>query len=231
MVALRVGDKKRSRNAEREVAAALESVFPRIAIKSFLMMRDEDKRKQLAELTNLVLGVRLFNKEIGKGGKDLEDVSTLIGTRCAKLYQEIQEYLAESKEKCNDYTDVIQAGRRSLLKKQSEDAPDEDTLQRWQKELTNEDNFYFMRKVSTGTSSLSKRNGCFVDIYYRELESLKTVVGSRNSVPKEVVYPKFCLLARNWMAIMEKMQQVAVIEGRVKRCNLFLHLLEVLHQP
>lgn len=71
------------RSAERECAAALESVFPRVALKSFMTMRSEDKRKQLAELTNIVLGIRLFNREIGKGGADL-DVVPLIAAQEGK---------------------------------------------------------------------------------------------------------------------------------------------------
>ena len=78
-------DKANDRNIEREVAAALESVFPRIGsrwifceshneicnscrLKSFVSMSPDDKKFQLKELANIVGGIRLFNKEIGKGG-------------------------------------------------------------------------------------------------------------------------------------------------------------------
>ena len=64
----------KDRNVEREVAAALESVFPRIGLKSFVMLAPAQKTQQLAEMANIVLGIRLFNKEIGKGGAGLGDV-------------------------------------------------------------------------------------------------------------------------------------------------------------
>jgi len=64
----------KDRNVEREVAAALESVFPRIGLKSFVMLAPAQKAQQLAEMANIVLGIRLFNKEIGKGGAGLDDV-------------------------------------------------------------------------------------------------------------------------------------------------------------
>ena len=46
----------------REIAAALESVFPRIGLKAFTALPQEDKTAQLNELANIVLGIRLFNR-------------------------------------------------------------------------------------------------------------------------------------------------------------------------
>ena len=56
---------------EKEVAAALESVIPRAALNPFIMLNKTEKVTQLTELSNLVLGIRLFNKQIGKGGATL----------------------------------------------------------------------------------------------------------------------------------------------------------------
>jgi len=52
---------------EKEVAAALESVIPRAALAPFISLSNSEKVTQLAELSNLVVGIRLFNKEIKKG--------------------------------------------------------------------------------------------------------------------------------------------------------------------
>ena len=61
-------DQLNDRAVERETAAALESVFPRVALPSFVALGTADKRIQLHELSNIVFGIRLFNKTIGKGG-------------------------------------------------------------------------------------------------------------------------------------------------------------------
>lgn len=83
-------------HGEREVSAALESVFPRIGLKvpilfylhlmlstvflcfvfrlmwllfltqSFVSLNTEEKRNQLNELGNIILGIRLFNKDLSK---------------------------------------------------------------------------------------------------------------------------------------------------------------------
>lgn len=63
---------------EKEVAAALESVIPRAALSPFMMLNNTQKVTQLTELNNLVLGIRLFNKEIGKGGGSVSDIGQLL---------------------------------------------------------------------------------------------------------------------------------------------------------
>merc|ERR1712138_272152 len=62
------------RAVERELAAALESVFPRIGLKSFVLLGAEEKRLQLEELARIFTGIRLFNREQGKGGAGLDHV-------------------------------------------------------------------------------------------------------------------------------------------------------------
>ena len=68
------------RPAEREIAAALESVFPRIGLKAFTALPNDDKIAQLHELANIVLGIRLFNRHIGKGGAGIVSFPT----RCCR---------------------------------------------------------------------------------------------------------------------------------------------------
>jgi len=55
-------------SVEKEVAAALESVIPRAALGPFVSLNPSEKVTQLVELSNLVIGIRIFNKEINKGG-------------------------------------------------------------------------------------------------------------------------------------------------------------------
>lgn len=47
---------------EKEVAAALESVIPRAALAPFVTLSSSEKLVQLVELSNLVIGIRLFNQ-------------------------------------------------------------------------------------------------------------------------------------------------------------------------
>ncbi len=53
--------------------AALQSVFPQAELGTFMALSKLDKEKQLRELTSIVTGIRLFNKECGKGGAGIDD--------------------------------------------------------------------------------------------------------------------------------------------------------------
>ena len=53
--------------------AALQSVFPPLELGTFMAMSKKDKERQLSELNLIVTGIRLFNKECGKGGEGIDD--------------------------------------------------------------------------------------------------------------------------------------------------------------
>ena len=57
----------------REATAALQSIFPQTELGTFMSMNKRDKERQLVELTQIVTGIRLFNKECGKGGEGIDD--------------------------------------------------------------------------------------------------------------------------------------------------------------
>ena len=49
-------------------------VFPRVGLKAFTALPPDDKTAQLHELSNIVSGIRLFNRHIGKGGAGISDL-------------------------------------------------------------------------------------------------------------------------------------------------------------
>jgi len=55
------------------VSAALQSVFPQTELGTFMSLTKRDKERQLNELTLIVTGIRLFNRECGKGGEGIDD--------------------------------------------------------------------------------------------------------------------------------------------------------------
>lgn len=54
-------------------SAALQSVFPQAELATFLTLSKKDKERQLKELTMIVTGIRLFNRDCGKGGEGIDD--------------------------------------------------------------------------------------------------------------------------------------------------------------
>ncbi|KAI8801190.1 hypothetical protein BJ742DRAFT_779542 [Cladochytrium replicatum] len=57
----------------RETTAALESVFPQAELSSFTHLPRNEKESQLNGLAQLVTGIRLFNRQLGKGGEGIEN--------------------------------------------------------------------------------------------------------------------------------------------------------------
>ena len=57
----------------KEVRAALGSILDRNEIKEFTTQPRYVKLDNLAEFTKLVTGIRLFNRDCGKGGEGMED--------------------------------------------------------------------------------------------------------------------------------------------------------------
>lgn len=78
-------------NIEKEVAAALESVIPRAALGPFISLNPSEKVSQLVELSHLVVGIRLFNKEIGKGGISLASLEDVVDTNSTSLLSGIKQ--------------------------------------------------------------------------------------------------------------------------------------------
>lgn len=58
--------------------AALQSVFPQTELGTFLTLSKKDKERQLKELTMIVTGIRLFNRDCGKGGEGIDDCKDFI---------------------------------------------------------------------------------------------------------------------------------------------------------
>ena len=63
-------------------SAALQSVFPPSELGSFMALTKQEKQAQLVELVHIVTGIRLFNKECGKGGAGIDDRESPRGRAC-----------------------------------------------------------------------------------------------------------------------------------------------------
>ena len=78
-------------NVVREATAALQSVFPQSELGTFMSLIKRDKERQLMELSSIVTGIRLFNRDCGKGGEGIDDipsVSFLIPVTCIPLHDQ-----------------------------------------------------------------------------------------------------------------------------------------------
>lgn len=89
---------------EREVAAALESVLPRAGLRPFISLATPEKVAQLCELSNIVIGIRLFNWDIGKGGIGLESFEEIINHPAWNLINDLNDEVTDIMESSDNYT-------------------------------------------------------------------------------------------------------------------------------
>ncbi|KAJ1549096.1 hypothetical protein HK096_000554, partial [Nowakowskiella sp. JEL0078] len=57
----------------RDTTAALESVFPQTELNAFTNLSRNEKETQLNGMAQLVTGIRLFNRQLGKSGDTIEN--------------------------------------------------------------------------------------------------------------------------------------------------------------
>lgn len=197
------------RGVEREVAAALESVFPRISLKAFINLGAEEKYSQLDELANIVLGIRVFNHHIGKGGVNIpnpeEDSTALL----QKLGASLSEELEKAQQTCVELQELIVHSHVRHPQGVSGDM-----LSRWKDELTNRRQYLsYLQSLQEDIAVSDRKVISLRETIRSEMEELQELVGNRASVPKEHVYPKFYEIAAQWTALYHEYK---VIIGRTK---------------
>lgn len=204
---------------EREIAAALESVFPRIGLKAFTSLAAEDKVAQLYELADIVLGIRLFNRHIGKGGAGIKDVPRTAAELVASLVGQVGEDLEGIETLSAQYVDVVSHMYRSGAKSSGEAGA---RLARLQQELANRRQY--LAYLSTLYAAF-KSSGAHVEqltrLLLQEMEALKQLVGSRSSVPKEQVYPRFDSLAKVWATFNEELRLLQAREATLAQLRTY----------
>jgi hypothetical protein len=181
---------------EKEVAAALESVIPRAALAPFVTLSSSEKLIQLVELSNLVIGIRLFNQEIGKGGSGLLKASELLNNQAQNVREEVFREVEDVTELCEKYGQILRVFQRGKLDLQNSE------FRRLRNELT------FIRQYKSFLVSLAEEiessESAFDSNsikYGKEIDDLKQLLGSKSSAPKEQVYPKFAILAQSYVSI------------------------------
>jgi len=201
---------------EREVAAALESVFPRVGLRSFVALTGPEKAAQLQELAGIVLGIRLFNQHQNKGGMGLPVIETVI----AKLNLEetmgnVQKEVDELNEITKAYADLINAHTNPPKNLTSSDRfPSDAEIEKAKSDLLYHRQYLcyllnLQEDFSRSVEQLTKDQAAFNE----ELTDLDALVGGRVSVPKEQVYPRFDTVARGYRTAW---QEVKALEARSK---------------
>ncbi|KAG7388853.1 hypothetical protein PHYPSEUDO_011687 [Phytophthora pseudosyringae] len=197
------------RSMEKEVAAALESVFPRIGLKSFATMAPDDKRFQLDELMHIVEGIRLFNKELGKGGAGIPASARDIQENVAAMAKLVQDEVRDANEVCTQYTEVLLHVHHQLGAGDDADSleppPSHDEIARWQDELSNRRQFLsYLQSLEEDITFSHEKVGTRLQMFQSDMSALQNLVGARTSLPKSHVYPLFEAVSRSWAELHQE---------------------------
>jgi hypothetical protein len=216
---------------EREVAAALESVFPRVGLRSFVALTGPEKAAQLQELCSIVLGIRIFNAHLGKGGQGLpvlEDSLQQVDT--SAVAEAIQKEVDEATDVCKELSDFLMVCSSGGVER----APSEEEVEKARGELLYHRQYLtYMLSLQEDVSSASER--CMKDreSLGQELVELDALVGARTSVPKDQVYPRFDSVARifktAWAEIQVLQSRKELLELLQKHKSQYFPLLEEGH--
>ena len=215
---------------DKEVAAALESVFPRVGLKAFVSLSEEDKRAQLIELGRIVTGIRLLNKyqsklsgssNISSGLDDLEAETDELGSA---LIAEIDIDKSQLQDECIRYHSSIM--RSNLQRGKERGNTSKAVVDRWAAELTNKRQFCclqncLLEEIQSLYSQAAKLSASLV----LEKDGVKSLVTGKASVPKEEVYPRFNTMGALYLQLYEVKLRLrakrAVYTGLLKFRNTF----------
>ena len=173
------------------VAAALESVLPRAGLRPFVALTTPEKVAQLCELSNIVIGIRLFNRDIGKGGVGLESFNEIINHPARNLINELNTEVAEIMEQSDRYTMFFN------VLSELPDPGAMELIDYYKQELTYKRQFLIYILELKSDVQISEQNIDGLQTKYEnEITELKSLIGNKSSIPKDQVYPRFDSLSQ-----------------------------------
>ncbi|KAJ3314040.1 hypothetical protein HDV04_001071 [Boothiomyces sp. JEL0838] len=178
----------------REATAALESVFPNSELSTFVSLPRLEKEQQLLGLTNLVTGIRLFNKNLEKGGETIENLPEI----CTTEWRELSMLVRSQMQDCEYKIQLYKAALDYALKTPNSEVSDElNQLLNYGLVFNRQYLIYLdalQEQVDSSQQILQKLSNGFE----QTLKDLKFACRSKTAVPVDQVYPLFISLSTYW---------------------------------
>ncbi|XP_049628192.1 cilia- and flagella-associated protein 206 [Suncus etruscus] len=201
----------------REATAALQSIFPQAELVTFLTLSKKDKERQLKELTMIVTGIRLFNRECGKGGEGIDDLPAILQEAIEATIQHIKAQLQSAQERAYGYTAILEHITKNPL------------LSAEFKSYMLKEALYNLRQYEIYLKIiLSDIIACGEELNMMEkqlgaqLEHLKLTVTSKTAVPTSQVFPTFIVLSNLWTCFQDETVLISVLSNLITHLESFL---------
>ena len=166
-------------------------------------------------MSNIVIGIRLFNRDIGKGGVGLESFNEIINHPARNLINDLNTEVAEIMEQSDRYTMFFN------VLSELPDPGAAELIDYYKQELTYKRQFLIYILELKSDVQISEQNIDSLQAKYEnEITELKSLIGNKSSIPKDQVYPRFDSLSQIYSQLLEE-KNLAVL-----RSDLFSVLLE-----
>ncbi|CAH1782884.1 unnamed protein product [Owenia fusiformis] len=191
----------------REATAALQSVFPQTELGTFMSLNKRDKERQLQELTAIVTGIRLFNKECGKGGEGIDDLPAILNEAVPATTQQVDIEIQTTARTAYKYTALIE---KLLLDKSFEGL----SMQLLKEALINaRQHESFLRIILNDVIECAQQVESLENNLAAKMEMIQATVQSKTAVPTAQVYPQFITLSQIWSAFQDEMVLLSVLSN------------------
>ncbi|XP_014316875.1 cilia- and flagella-associated protein 206 [Myotis lucifugus] len=201
----------------REATAALQSVFPQAELGTFLSLSKKEKEHQLKELSMIVTGIRLFNRETGKGGENIEYLPAILREAIPATTQHIDSQLQIAQEHAYHYT--------AILEKVTENPLLAADLQPYMlKEALYNVRQYeiFLQIILSEIISCAQEVELLTKQLGALLEQLIMTVKSKTAVPTSQVFPIFIALSNVWTGFQDETVLIGILTNLTANLERFL---------
>lgn len=192
----------------REATAALQSVFPQTELGTFMSLTKRDKERQLNELTLIVTGIRLFNRECGKGGEGIDDLPAILSEAVPATTQNVQTEIQNTTKLAFRYTALIEdvVANKKSLEGLNLNLIKEALINTRQHEA-------FLSILLNDVVGCAQQVEALKSQFSARMEALKNTVQSKTAVPTAQVYPQFITLAHLWTGFQDEMVLLSVLSN------------------
>jgi len=193
----------------REATAALQSVFPQTELGTFMSLVKRDKERQLQELTMIVTGIRLFNKECGKGGEGIDDLPAILNEAVPATSQNVDTEIQQTAKLAFKYTGLIE--KMYVDQQLSNNGPSQPLLKEALINCRQHENF--LRVLLNDVIQCAQQVEMMESQLAARMEQLQSTVQSKTAVPTAQVYPQFIHLAQIWSGFQDEMVLLSVLSN------------------
>ncbi|KAK2883426.1 hypothetical protein Q8A67_017063 [Cirrhinus molitorella] len=206
-------------NTVRETTAALQSIFPQSQLATFMSLLKRDKEQQLSELTLIVSGIRLFNKDSQKGGEGIQNLPSILNETVPAVATDVENQLAGTQLLAWQYTALLE----NIYEQDTEhiECPIHPDLLKQALYNTRQHEAFLRFILSDIIQSAKEVTRLQSDLKTR-MTLLKDTVHTKTTVPTSHVFPHFTALASLWAGLEGEMLLLSMLTNVASGLRPFL---------